>query len=103
MPKPVDYRDLPHVWGEGFYVMNEDALRARLKNAKLVLGPVEETVPQTFRSGAVPPVGFVAFDLDYYSSTKAAFQIFEGASEHSSAARPLLFRRHLLARFRLPE
>jgi hypothetical protein len=81
MPKPVDYRDLPHVWGEGFYVMNEDALRARLKSAKLVLGPVEETVPQTFRSGTVPPVGFVAFDLDYYSSTKAAFQIFEGASD----------------------
>jgi len=29
------------------------------------------------------PLGFVSFDLDYYSSTKAAFALFEGpASAH---------------------
>jgi hypothetical protein len=78
MPKPVDYRDLPHVWGEGYYPMDLDKLRARLTSAKLFIGDVLETVPEAVASGAMPPVGFVAFDLDYYSSTKAAFQIFEG-------------------------
>lgn len=78
MPAPVDYRDLPHVWGKGYYRMNQDALRARLTKAQLVLGDVAQTVPETIRSGAMPPVGFVSFDLDYYSSTKAALAIFDG-------------------------
>lgn len=82
MPKPVDYRDLPHVWGEGFYPMNQDALRARLQHAELVLGDVSETVPRMLASGKMPPVGFVSFDLDYYSSTKAAFAIFGGPAEN---------------------
>jgi hypothetical protein len=82
MPPPVDYRDLPHVWGRGDYKMNPDALRARLTSARLVIGDVARTVPETLASGALPPVGFVSFDLDYYSSTKAAFRIFEGAHKN---------------------
>jgi hypothetical protein len=79
MPEPKDYRDMPHVWGKGDYRMDEGALRARLKSAKLVLGDVGRTVAQTLRSD-MPPVGFIAFDLDYYSSTMAAFSIFDGPS-----------------------
>jgi hypothetical protein len=79
MPDPVDYRDLPHVWGEGFYAMDEAALRKRLTKAQLLVGNVRETIPH-FMSGDVPPIGFVAFDLDYYSSTKAAFRLFDGAA-----------------------
>ena len=78
MPPPVDYRDLPHVWGEGFYQMDFQALRAQLTSAQLVLGDVAQTVPATLASGTMPPVGFVSFDLDYYSSTAAAFHLFDG-------------------------
>jgi hypothetical protein len=81
MPKPRDYRDLPHVWGEGYYRMDQEALRKRLTRATLVIGDVAQTVPETMASGMMAPVGFVAFDLDYYSSTKAAFRIFEGAPQ----------------------
>ena len=77
MPPPVDYRDLPHIWGQGFYKMDEAKLRARLSRAKLILGNVGETVPEWLRT-LTAPIGFVAFDLDYYSSTKAALGIFEG-------------------------
>jgi hypothetical protein len=80
MPPPIDYRDLPHVWDQGFYKMDEAALRKRLVRAELVLGDVAETVPELLASPTLAPVGFIAFDLDYYSSTKAAFRIFEGAS-----------------------
>jgi hypothetical protein len=80
MPKPVDYRDLPHVWGQGYYPMDERALRGRLTKAQLVLGDVAKTVPARLEAGDMPPVGFVSFDLDYYSSTVAAFQIFEGGA-----------------------
>jgi hypothetical protein len=79
MPAPIDYRDLPHVWGEGFFQMDIEALRRTLTSAQLVLGDVAETVPAQIAAGAMPPVGFVAFDLDYYSATKAAFRLFEGA------------------------
>lgn len=74
MPAPKDYRDLPYIWGRGFFEMNRGKLEKELNSAKLIIGNVEETV-ESF----IPPypIGFIAFDLDYYSSTKTAFQIFE--------------------------
>jgi hypothetical protein len=77
MPEPTDYRDLPHIWGKGFYRMDAAKLRARLSKARLVLGDVRETIRDLVTSARPAPVGFVAFDLDYYSSTRAAFDIFE--------------------------
>lgn len=81
MPTPEGYRDLPYVWDHGFYKMDVDALKSRLKSAKLVLGRVGETLPAFVRDGGFPPIGFVAFDLDYYSSTKRAFSLLEGPPE----------------------
>jgi hypothetical protein len=77
MPAPIDYRDLPHVWGEGFYQMDAAALRKRLTRAQLEIGDVRETIPRVMSSPDTPPLGFISFDLDYYSSTKAAFNVFE--------------------------
>lgn len=78
MPVPEDYRDLPHVWGQGFYKMEPERLRARLRTAELILGDVADTTREVVLREGLPPVGFIAFDLDYYSSTKKAFQIFGG-------------------------
>lgn len=78
LPKPVDYRDLPQMWQEGFYGMDVDALKARLSSAQLLLGEVSQTVPEFIKSKPAP-VGFIAFDMDLYSSTVAAFQLFEDA------------------------
>jgi hypothetical protein len=76
LPQPEDYRDLPNLWSEGYFPMEPDRLRARLRRAKLVLGPVAETVPRFIESSPAP-VGFISFDLDLYSSTMAAFEIFD--------------------------
>jgi hypothetical protein len=81
MPAPQDYRDLPHIWGPGFYAMDADRLRSRLTRARLILGNVAETVPQWLTKADRAPLGFVSFDLDYYSSTKAAFALFEGTAQ----------------------
>lgn len=78
MPEPEDYRDLPHIWGKGFYQMDVAKLKARLTKSELILGDVRETTSQWLARSGTAPVGFVSFDLDYYSSTKAAFGIFEG-------------------------
>jgi hypothetical protein len=75
MPVPADYRDVPHIWDKGFYVMDTVRLKARLApGTELILGNVEETVASWVPKGSI---GFVAFDLDYCSSTKHAFRLFE--------------------------
>lgn len=80
LPKPVDYRDLPHFWKESSFVMDEEKLRERLRRAQLWIGPVAETVP-AFIGSRPAPVGFIAFDLDYYSSTKEALRVLEADRE----------------------
>jgi hypothetical protein len=76
MPAPADYRDLPHIWARGFYRMEPEKLQARLTKARLVIGDVRQTIQEQARSGKLAPLGFVSFDLDYYSSTKAALDVF---------------------------
>lgn len=71
MPEPVDHRDLPYIWQTGFFAMDEALLRSRLQNAELVLGDIAETGP-SYLENAVAPIGFISFDVDYYSSTAAA-------------------------------
>jgi hypothetical protein len=76
LPKPQDYRDLPNLWTEHAFAMDVPKLKARLKRSQLVLGLVQDTVPQ-FAASKPAPIGYVAFDLDYYSSTVEALKILE--------------------------
>lgn len=76
LTKPQDHRDLPQLWREGDYGMDVSALKLRLKRAKLILGPVAETISQ-FAASRPAPVGFISFDLDLYSSTMDAFNLFD--------------------------
>ncbi len=75
MPEPVDYRDMPYIWQPGFYKMDEDLIRSRLTSARLILGDIDTTGPRFMKSKPAP-IGFISFDLDYYSSTKAAMGAF---------------------------
>lgn len=72
MPHPRDHRDMPYIWQRGFYRLDRENLEPLLGRAELVLGDIANTGP-SFLARKPPPIGFVAFDLDYYSSTKAAF------------------------------
>lgn len=81
MPQASDYRDLPHVWAKGYYRMDVDRLTARLTTAQLILGDVAHTIPEWVSRANVMPIGFIAFDLDYYSSTLQALQVFEGPAK----------------------
>ena len=81
LPSQRDYRDLPCVWKRGLYKMDVDAVRARLSTARLMLGDVGQTVPAFLKAGGFPPIGFISFDLDYYTSTRDALRIFNGTDE----------------------
>lgn len=80
MPPPADYRDQPYIWATGEFAPSED-FRPRLKKAKFVIGDVAKTVPRFCAEYGPAPVGFIAFDLDYYSSTVDALRLFEASPE----------------------
>ena len=82
LPAPETYRDAPFLWAGGDFAMDQAKLRSRLSRAELVLGDVRDTVGE-FVSNVDPsqPIGFVSFDLDYWSSTVAAFDIFRSNAE----------------------
>lgn len=82
MPQPQDIRDMPYLWQSGYFAMDQAKLRSRLRSAKLELGRVEETVARFFEKENPPPIGFISFDLDYYSSTVAALKILEKDHKH---------------------
>ena len=79
LPKPQDYRDLPNLYRESGFAMDEAKLRARLQRAHLILGDVEQTIPK-FVASQPSPVGFVSVDVDLYSSTMSALKLFESDS-----------------------
>lgn len=81
LPEALDYRDLPYAWEKGYFKSDFKILKSRLKKAKLIVGDVKETVETFFAKYDPPPIGFISFDLDYYSSTKNALKIFDKNSE----------------------
>jgi hypothetical protein len=76
MPPPTDFRDLPYLWQEGYFAMDVNALEGKIQSSKLLIGPVEETIKTFTGQNNISPVGFISFDMDYYSSTKSALAIF---------------------------
>lgn len=82
LPKPADFRDLPYIWREGDFVMDVDALRARVPEARLILGDIEDTVEKFFADHEPAPVGFVSIDVDLYSSTAAVLTLFQGKDDY---------------------
>jgi len=68
-----DYRDHPDVWKASDFQMNSSVLRQQLRRSTtLVLGDVAATVRT---QSIAAPIGFMALDLDFYSSTAAALKI----------------------------
>lgn len=80
LPPPRDHRDAPFLMNRGDFPMDETKLRAELKRGELVLGDVAETVP-AFIGRQPAPIAFIAFDLDFYSSTRDALTILTAAPE----------------------
>jgi hypothetical protein len=88
MPPPQDHRDLPYRWAEGEFAMDPAPLRQRLRAAELILGNVRDTIGAALAHPGLAPIGFVAFDLDYYSSTRDALMMFDA---HPRCLLPRIF------------
>lgn len=80
MPRPMDHRDAPFSVREGQFPMDVEKLRARLRRAELMLGPVGDTLTEFLRARHAP-IGFISFDVDYYSSTTEALAALDADSD----------------------
>ena len=61
--------------------MDYEKLNSKLKNTKLIIGDVKNTIKDFFINNNPPPIGVILNDLDYYSSTKDSFEIFNQSEE----------------------
>lgn len=77
LPEPKDYKDLPYHWQKGFFKMKKDVLEPKLQKSNIIYGNVEETIDSFIKKYNPSVIGCVFHDFDYYSSTKASFQLFK--------------------------
>lgn len=81
MPPAKDYRDLPYVWTTGLFRPRPRQRKRGIRGATMVIGDVGKTVPEFFELHDVAPVGFIAIDVDYYSSTVDVLKLFDAPAE----------------------
>ncbi len=91
MPSPEGAKDLPYWFQSGQYKMDVAALKARVPNAKLILGEIRETLPQFIREHNPAPIGIIFNDTDYWSSTRDSFLLFDLVTEHPGNFLPRIF------------
>lgn len=79
LPRPLkDFRDHPDQWQAGDYRMDVPKLKSRLTpRTRLILGNIADTVPAYLAGDGVAPVGFIACDVDLYSSATDVLKILE--------------------------
>jgi len=94
LPPPADYRDLPELWQKGEFLLQDPAiLRAKLPHfAQLVIGDIAETRAK-FRDilGGDRVLGFVAVDVDFYTSAKPCLDILRLPAACYLPAVPMFF------------
>jgi hypothetical protein len=83
MPEPIDFRDHPNIYKRGDFPMDFARLQSSLPpNVTLEIGELAQTAPKWLaRQSAKSPIGYVAVDLDYYSSTVVALKVLAAAPE----------------------
>ncbi len=79
MPPPVDYRDYPEEFRQGDFPTpgRDDLTKLLPANVRVVYGPLAETA-RGLADAVTAPIGFISFDLAYYSSTVDAMQVLGG-------------------------
>jgi hypothetical protein len=72
LPMSPDRRDAPWLWNPGDFPSNVDRLRRTLPaETELVVGRIQDTLPQWLNEQLKLPIGFVSIDVDLYSGAAA--------------------------------
>jgi len=70
-----DYRDMPEIWIEGLFKMDEKKLRDSLEFSQLVIGDICETTKTFFMNYNPAPIGAMMIDVDRYTPTVAILNL----------------------------
>jgi hypothetical protein len=84
LPPLKDHRDHPEIWSQGdFATVGRDAFEAALPaNARMYWGDVANTLDAALAAiTADAPVGFVSHDMDIYSATRRALDVYAAPAE----------------------
>jgi hypothetical protein len=79
---PADYRDCPHLWINGDYKMDIDALKRRLYDEKLIIGDITVSTKTFLRDYSPAPIGFISVDVDTYTPTVAILDMLLADDEY---------------------
>jgi hypothetical protein len=92
LPQARDYRDHPEYYSRSDFTMPDpDQLRAKLPSfAQLIIGNIEQTAPD-FLSQYQHVIGFVAVDVDYYSSATSCLAMLNGSPAKYLPCVPVFF------------
>lgn len=77
LPEPEGKEDLPYWFEAKQYKMDVEKLKSRLTRSKLILGNVRDTAPDFFKNNNPAPIGALFYDMDYHSSTRDCFKLFD--------------------------
>lgn len=91
MPPPVGEKDLPFWFREAQYAMDEKALRERVPDGRLVIGEVKDTIAGFFGEHNPAPIGAIFNDVDYWSSTRDSFALYDAAKSRPQHFLPRTF------------
>ena len=92
MPHALDYRDHPEYYSHADFAMPDSAaLRAELPpNAQLIIGDIRHTA-QDFLTRYEHMIGFVAVDVDYFSSAASCLAMLNGPPGKYLPCVPMFF------------
>jgi hypothetical protein len=71
--------------------MDEAKLRARVPNANLAIGNIEDTIGDFIEKCKPAPIGAIMNDTDYWSSTLQSFRLFDSVDKHPECFLPRQF------------
>jgi len=91
LPKPTDYKDMPYLWEDGQYEGDLSNVKEKIEDSELIIGNVAETVPAFVDEYDPAPIGCVVIDLDLYSSTAEALELFNADHEAFLPRLPMYF------------
>ncbi|WP_299204251.1 hypothetical protein [uncultured Tateyamaria sp.] len=91
MPDPEGEADLPYWFAAAQYRMDVPALKARVPQAKLVLGNIRDSIDGFIEEYNPAPIGAIFNDTDYWSSTRESFRLYDKIKSHPDAFLPRQF------------
>jgi hypothetical protein len=75
-------KDITYFWSKGDFKMNEEKLKKKIKKSNLIIGDINKTLDNFVELYKPPKISTIFFDLDYYTSTKNSFKIFDNDDKY---------------------